>query len=182
MRINHQIRAKTVRVIGEDGEMLGIKTIFDALRLAEEAGLDLVEIAPNVEPPVVKVADYGKLRYDQQKKEKDGKRSQAQIRVKEVKVKPNIDIHDLEVKARHARDFLSKGNKVRLTCTFRGREMVHQEIGQRVVDGFCKALEDVSTVETPSKMMGKILSLVLAPAKGKKSPPKPGEPKAQKEL
>lgn len=158
--------------------MLGVKTIFEAIRLAEEAGLDLVEIAPNAEPPVVKISDYGKLRYDQQKKDKDSKRSQVQIKVKEVKIKPNIDQHDLETKARHARDFLSKGNKVKLTCTFRGREMVHQDIGQRVVDEFCKSLEDVCQVETPPKMMGRLLSLVLTPAKGKKSAPKPGELKS----
>lgn len=178
MRINHQIRAKTVRLVGEDGEMIGVKSIFDAQRMADDAGLDLVEIAPNAEPPVVKIANFGKLRYDQQKKEKDSKRAQIQVKVKEVKIKPNIDSHDLETKARHARDFLVKGNKVRLVCMFRGREMVHQEIGQKVVDDFCRALDDVSQVETPSKMMGKILSLVLSPAKGKKSAPKTGEAKA----
>jgi translation initiation factor IF-3 len=159
--------------------MLGVMSTFDAIRLAEEAGLDLVEIAPNAEPPVAKISDYGKLRYDQQKKDKDSKRAQIKIKIKEVKVKPNIDHHDLETKSRHARDFLNKGNKVKLTCTFRGREMAHQEIGQRVVDEFCKSLEDVCLVETPPKMMGRLLSLVLAPAKGKKSAPKAGELKAQ---
>lgn len=167
-----------MRVVGADGEMMGVMNLFDALRAAEDAGLDLVEIAPNAEPPVVKIADHGKMRYDQQKKEKDNRRASAQVKVKEVKIKPNIDVHDLETKQRHAREFLAKGDKVRLTCTFRGREMVHQSIGQRVVEDFCKGLEDVSTVETPSKMMGRVLSVVLAPAKGKKSSSKPGEPKA----
>jgi translation initiation factor IF-3 len=178
LRINHQIRAKTVRVVDAEGEMLGVKSLYDALRMAEEAGLDLVEISPNAEPPVVKISDYGKLRYDQQKKEKESKKAQVQVKVKEVKLKPNIDQHDIDTKARHAREFLSKGNKVRLVCTFRGREMVHQDIGQKVVDEFCKSLEDVCQVETPSKMMGRILSLILAPAKGKKAAPKAGEPKA----
>ncbi len=164
MRINREIRADRLRVITEDGEQLGILTLRDALARAEEAGLDLVEIAPLAKPPVAKIIDYGKFRYLQQKKEKDSKKSQVQIKVKEIKLKPNIDTHDLETKLKHARDFLLKGNKVRITCMFRGREMLHLDLGEKVVQEFCLALSDVGALESPPKLLGRSMSTVIAPS------------------
>ncbi len=168
MRINREIRADRLRVITEDGEQLGILTLRDALAKAEESGLDLIEIAPTAKPPVAKIMDYGKFRYLQQKKEKDSKKSQVQIKVKEIKFKPNIDMHDFHTKAKHAREFLLKGNKVRITCVFRGREMLHLDLGTKVIDRFCLELSDVAAVEAPPKLLGRAMSTTLAPS-GKRS-------------
>ncbi len=140
---------------------------FEALAMAEKAGLDLVEISPTAVPPVAKIIDYGKFRYHQTKKEKDSKKAQVQIKVKEIKLKPNIDTHDFQTKVKHARDFVQKGNKVRVSCTFRGREMLHIDLGEKVMREFCEALLDLAVVETTPKMMGRILSTVLVPS-GKK--------------
>ena len=151
-------------MISESGEQLGVLTLREALILAETAGLDLVEIAPTAKPPVAKIIDYGKFRYHQQKKEKDSKKAQVQIKVKEIKLKPNIDTHDFQTKLKHARDFLSKGNKVRISIMFRGREMLHIDLGERVVKQFCLDLSDISVVEAPPKMMGRTITTVLAPS------------------
>lgn len=151
----------------------------EALAMAESAGLDLVEIAPTAKPPVAKIIDYGKFRYHQQKKEKDSKKAQVQIKVKEIKLKPNIDTHDFHTKLKHARDFLSKGNKVRISIMFRGREMLHIDLGERVVKQFCQDLSDISVVEAPPKMMGRTITTVLAPS-GKK-PKSSASEQAQKE-
>lgn len=174
MRINREIRADRLRVIAEDGEQLGILTLRDALAKAEESGLDLVEISPTAKPPVAKIIDYGKFRYHQQKKEKDSKKSQVQIRVKEIKFKPNIDTHDFQTKAKHAREFLMKGNKVRVTCMFRGREMLHLDLGEKVVNRFCQELADISAMEVVPKLLGRAMSTTLVPT-GKRSKPKKGE-------
>jgi translation initiation factor IF-3 len=163
LRINREIRADRLRVITEDGEQLGILTLRDALAKAEEIGLDLVEIAPNAKPPVAKIIDYGKFRYHQQKKEKDSKKSQVQIKVKEIKVKPNIDTHDFKTKVNHAREFLLKGNKVRITCVFRGREMLHLDLGEKVVNQFCLDLADIAALEATPKLLGRSMSTTLAP-------------------
>jgi len=166
-------------VISESGEQLGVLTLREALAMAESAGLDLVEIAPTAKPPVAKIIDYGKFRYHQQKKEKDSKKAQVQIKVKEIKLKPNIDTHDFQTKMKHARDFLIKGNKVRISIMFRGREMLHIDLGEKVVKQFCLDLSDISTVESPPKMMGRTITTVLAPS-GKR--PKAAAPEqAQKE-
>ncbi len=157
-------------MISESGEQIGIMFLREALSRAEEAGLDLVEISPAAKPPVVKIVDYGKFRYHQQKKEKDSKKAQVQIRVKEVKLKPNIDDHDFQTKLKHAREFILKGNKVRISIMFRGREMLHIDLGQKVVDQFCVNLSDIALMESPPKLMGKTMSTVLSPS-GKK--PKP---------
>ena len=170
MRINREIRADRLRVISESGEQIGILTLREALTKAEEAGMDLVEISPMAKPPVAKIIDYGKFRYMQQKREKDSKKLQVQIKVKEVKLKPNIDTHDYETKMKHARDFLEKGNKVRITCMFRGREMLHIDLGEKVVKQFCLDLSDVAIVESPPKMLGRSMSTTLAPS-GKKVKP-----------
>jgi translation initiation factor IF-3 len=164
LRINKQIRAPKVRVIGSDGSQVGILAIRDALLKAQEENLDLVEIAPNAQPPVCKIVDYGKFRYDQTKREKESKKAQHQVKVKEVKLKPNIDEHDFQTKLKQARQFVEKGNKVKVTCMFRGREMAHPELGQKMVEKFCKGLEDIALVEAPPKLLGRNLIGVLAPA------------------
>ena len=175
MKVNREIRAPKVRVISHTGEQLGVVSAYEALAMAEEQGLDLVEIVPGSNPPVCKVMNFGKFRYDQSKREKENKKASHQIKVKEIKLKPNIDIHDLETKTRHAREFLAGGNKVKITCTFRGREMMHPEIGEKIVHTMCQQLEDVSVAESPPKMMGRMLLVVLAPgAKKKKEGAKQG--------
>ncbi len=168
MRINREIRAPRVRVIDRDGNQLGVLTLLDALQRAEQVGLDLVEIAASADPPVCKIIDFGKYRYQQTKKEKESKKGQHQVKVKEVKIKPTTDEHDLQTKMRHAREFIQKGNKVKITCTYRGREMLHQEIGLRVVQRLCNDLADIATPESPPKMFGRALSVVLAPGVKKK--------------
>ena len=160
-------------MITESGEQLGILTLREALIKAEEQGMDLVEIAPLAKPPVAKIIDYGKFRYHQTKREKDSKKAQVQIKVKEVKLKPNIDTHDFDTKVRHARDFLEKGNKVKVTCTFRGREMLHMELGQKIMRNFFDAVSDLSTVETMPKLMGRIITAVLVPSAKKVKASKP---------
>lgn len=185
LRINREIRADRLRVISETGEQIGVLTLREALARAEEAGLDLVEISPTARPPVAKIIDYGKFRYMQQKREKDSKKSQVQIKVKEIKLKPNIDTHDFETKLKHAREFLLKGNKVRITCMFRGREMLHLDLGERVVRQFCQELSDISMIEAPPKLMGRSMSTTLAPSGKKPKPikrPEKGEaPRAENE-
>jgi len=169
LRINREIRAPRIRVIDKDGNQLGVLTLIDALTRSEAVGLDLVEISPSADPPVCKIIDYGKYRYQQTKKEKESKKSQHQVKVKEIKVKPNTDEHDVQTKLRHAREFIAKGNKVRITCTFRGREMMHTEFGEKVVKRMCQDLADIATTESPAKMLGRNLSVVLAPGGKKKS-------------
>lgn len=167
MRINREIRADKVRVISESGGQVGIMPLWEALKMAEDAGLDLVEISPSAKPPVVKIIDYGKYRYHQQKKEKESKKSQTEIRVKEIKLKPNIDEHDFQTKLKHAREFILKGNKVRISIMFRGREMLHIDLGEKVVDRFCVALSDIAIIEAVPKLMGRTMTTVLSPS-GKK--------------
>lgn len=168
MKVNREIRAPKVRLISHTGEQVGIVALHEALAMAEEHGLDLVEIVPGSTPPVCKVMNFGKFRYDQSKREKESKKAQHQIKVKEIKLKPNIDVHDLETKTRHARDFLLHGDKVKITCMFRGREMMHPELGEKIVQKVCQDLEDISIPESPPKMMGRLLLVVLAPGSKKK--------------
>jgi translation initiation factor IF-3 len=168
LRVNREIRAPKVRLIGKDGKQIGIVSSLEALQEAEREGLDLVEISPHATPPVCKIVDYGKYRYQMTKKERESKKAQHQAKLKEIKVKPNIDDHDLLVKIKHAREFIEKGNKVRFTCMFRGREMAHPELGERITDRFIKELEDVAQIEAPVKLVGRFLSVVLAPLGKKK--------------
>ncbi len=168
LRINREIRAPKVRLIGKDGKQIGIVSIAEAQSYAERDSLDLVEISPNAVPPVCKIVDYGKYRYQMTKKERENKKGQHQAKLKEIKVKPNIDEHDLQVKIKRAREFIEKGDKVRVTCMFRGREMARPELGQKVADRIAEALRDVAQTEAPPKQMGRNYSLVLAPV-GKKS-------------
>jgi len=152
-----------VRLIGRDGSQVGIVSIRDALLHAEQAGLDLVEISPRAVPPVCKVIDYGKYRYQMTKKERENKKAQHQAKLKEIKVKPNIDEHDLMTKIKHAKEFIDKGNKVRITCMFRGREITRPELGAKVTERFMNELKGMAQVEAPPKRIGRHLSLVLAP-------------------
>lgn len=169
MRINKEIRSERVRVITEDGEQIGVLNIRQALDMAAEMGKDLVEISPNAEPPVCKIIDYGKFKYQQTKKEKEIKKAQHQIRVKEIKVRPNIDSNDLKTKENQLRDFILRGDKVRVTCTFRGRELLHIALGEKLIDQIVEDVSDIASVEAPAKLLGKTLSAVLMPAlKGSK--------------
>ena len=162
VQINEQIRDKEVRVIGEDGEQLGIMSSEAALKLADEAGLDLVKIAPNAAPPVVKIIDFSKYRYEQRRKEKEQKKKQNVIEVKEVRLTPNIDTNDLNTKVSAARKFLEKGNKVKVSIRFRGREMAHTQASRPMMDDFAAQLADVAVVEKPPKMEGRFMTMFLA--------------------
>ncbi|WES32222.1 translation initiation factor IF-3 [Varunaivibrio sulfuroxidans] len=162
-RVNRQITASTVRVIGPEAENFGVITVDEALRKAEEVGLDLVEISPNAEPPVCKVLDYGKFKYEEQKKRNEAKKKQKVIEVKEIKMRPGIDIHDYEVKMRNARRFLDNGDKVKVTLRFRGREMAHQNLGMDVLNRVRDELGEITKVEQFPKMEGRMMVMVLAP-------------------
>jgi len=160
--LNEQIRDKEVRLIGENGEQLGIMSSRDALKLAREAELDLVKIAPNAQPPVCKIMDYGKYRYEQARREKEAKKKQKVIEVKEVRLSPNIDDNDLNTKISAARKFIQKGNRVKVTLRFRGREMSHMAQSKHILDEFAEKLADVSVIEKPAKVEGRSLTLILS--------------------
>ena len=163
--INEQIRDKEVRVIGEDGEQLGIMSPRDAMKLAEEAGLDLVKIAPTAKPPVCKIVDYGKYRYELARKEKEAKKKQKIVEIKEIRLSPNIDTNDLNTKISAARKFLGKGNKVKVTLRFRGREMAHMQQSRHILDDFAEKLADIAVIEKPAKQEGRSLAMVLGEKK-----------------
>ena len=160
--INEQIRDKEVRLIGADGEQLGIMSSRDAQKLAEEAGLDLVKIAPTAKPPVCKIIDYGKYRYEQARKEKEAKKKQKTVELKEIRLSPNIDTNDLNTKINSAKKFIEKGNKVKVTLRFRGREMAHMNQSKYILDDFAEALADVAVVEKAPKVEGRSIGMVLA--------------------
>lgn len=162
-RVNRQIVADKIRLIGADGEMLGVVTVRDGLRAAEEAGLDLVEISPNAEPPVCKVLDYGKYKYQVQKKQQEAKKKQKVIEIKEIKLRPNIGAHDLEIKMRHVHEFLAEGDKVKFTLRFRGREMAHQELGAALLQKVREQLADKVRIESEPRSEGRMMVMVVAP-------------------
>ena len=161
--INEQIRDKEVRVIGEEGQQLGIMSSRDAMKLAKDAGLDLVKIAPTAKPPVCKIVDYGKFRYEQARREKEAKKKQKVIEVKELRLSPNIDTNDLNTKVNNARKFLEKGDKVKVTLRFRGREMGHPELGADIMKRFAESLADTANVDKPAKLEGRNMLMFLAP-------------------
>jgi len=163
--INEQIREKEVRVIGEDGEQLGVMATSEAMRLADEAEVDLVMIAPTAKPPVCKIVEYGKYRYEMMRKEKEAKKKQKTVELKEIRLSPNIDTNDLNTKVGAARKFLSKGDKVKITLRFRGREMAHMATSKHILDDFAEKLADCSVVEKPAKIEGRSITLVLAEKK-----------------
>ena len=159
--INEQIRDREIRLIGEDGQQLGIMSSREAMKIAREAELDLVKIAPQAKPPVCKIIDYGKYLYELAKKEKEAKKKQKTIEVKEVRLSPNIDSNDLNTKIASARKFIEKGNKVKVTLRFRGREMAHVQSSRHILDEFAKALEDIALVDKPAKMEGRSMAMFL---------------------
>ena len=159
--INEQIRDKEVRVIGADGEQVGVMSAKEAMKMAEDAGLDLIKIAPTAKPPVCKIADYGKFRYEQARKEKDAKKKQKVVEVKEIRLSPNIDTNDLNTKMNSARKFLTKGDKVKVTLRFRGREMAHMANSKHILDDFAAGLADVAVVDKEPKVEGKSMTMFL---------------------
>lgn len=163
MMVNDGIRAREVRLIGQNGEQLGVKSRNEAIEIASRVNLDLILVAPNAKPPVAKIMDYGKYRFEQQKKDKEARKNQKVINLKEVRLSPTIDEHDFNTKLRNARKFLEKGDKVKASIRFKGRAITHKEIGQKVLDRFAKECEDLGTIESKPKMDGRSMFLVLAP-------------------
>ena len=160
--INEQIRDREVRLIGPDGEQIGVVSSREAQKIADEAGLDLVKIAPNAKPPVCKVIDYGKYRYDLARKEKDAKKKQKTVELKEIRLSPNIDTNDLNTKMNAAKKFLAKGNTVKITLRFRGREMAHMNSSKHILDDLAEQLSDIAVVEKAPKIEGRSIGMVLA--------------------
>ncbi|MCC8046422.1 MAG: translation initiation factor IF-3 [Clostridiales bacterium] len=159
--INEQIRDREIRLIGEHGEQLGIMSAKEAQKLAREADLDLVKIAPTAKPPVCKIIDYGKYRYELARKEKEARKKQKTVEIKEIRLSPNIDENDLNTKVSSARKFLAKGNKVKVTLRFRGREMAHMQANRYILEDVAKSLADVAVVDRPIKQEGRTLTLFL---------------------
>ncbi|WP_027284827.1 translation initiation factor IF-3 [Rubritepida flocculans] len=162
-RVNEEIRVPQVRLIDENGEMIGVMSIRDALYRAYQAGLDLLEISPNAVPPVCKITDYGKFKYEQQKKANEARKKQKIVEIKEIKVRPNIDDHDYEVKMKQAKSFISEGDKVKVTLRFRGREMAHQELGVKLLERIRAELADMVKVESMPRLENRQMVMVLAP-------------------
>ncbi|MCI5566548.1 MAG: translation initiation factor IF-3 [Veillonellaceae bacterium] len=169
MRINGEIHIREVRVTSATGEQLGIMPTREAMRLAEEQHLDLVEVAPKARPPVCRIMDFGKYRYEQQKREKEARKKQKVITIKEVKLRPNIEQHDYEVKLKHAMRFLGEGNKVKVTIMFRGRELSHPELGQEILDRVAEDLKDSIIVDRKPKLEGRNMIMIVAPKAASKN-------------
>lgn len=161
LMINEQIRDREIRLIGEDGEQLGIMSARDAMKLAREANLDLVKIAPTAKPPVCKIIDYGKYRYEQARREKEARKKQKIIEVKEIRLSPNIDTNDLNTKVNQARKFVSGGNKVKVAVRFRGRELAHTAVGKTILEDFAQKLSDIAVIDKPAKLEGKSMVMFL---------------------
>ncbi|SFI81161.1 translation initiation factor IF-3 [Thermoflavimicrobium dichotomicum] len=162
-QVNEAIRAREVRLIGPDGDQLGIKPLKEALKLAQELNLDLVNVAPQAKPPVCRIMDYGKFRYEQSKREKEARKKQKIIQVKEVRLSPTIDENDVQTKLKNVKKFLQKGDKVKLTIRFRGREITHQELGRRVLDRMANEVKDLSEIERHPKVEGRQMIMILTP-------------------
>ena len=161
LMINEQIRDKEVRLVGENGEQLGIMSSRDAQKMADDAGLDLVKIAPTAKPPVCKIVDYGKYRYEQVRREKEAKKKQKTIEIKEIRLSPNIDTNDLNTKMNAARKFIGKGDKVKVTLRFRGREMAHMANSKHILDDFAEELSEIAVIEKAPKVEGRSMTMVL---------------------
>ena len=163
VRINRAIRVKEVRVIDPEGKQLGILPIFEALRVAASVELDLVEVSPKSEPPVCRIMDYGKFKYQQQKKAHDAKKKQAVIHLKEVKMRPKTEEHDFQFKLRHIESFLKEGNKIKVTVVFRGRELAHPDLGRNMVNRIVEGIKEIGKVEQDAKFEGRNFIMILAP-------------------
>jgi translation initiation factor IF-3 len=177
-RVNERIRAREVRLIDEDGQMVGVMTSAQALSLARERGLDLVEVSPMASPPVCKLMDYGRFKYEQSKKENEARKHQKVSELKEIRLSPRTDDHDLDVKVRKIEEFLGEGDKVKVGVRFRGRELAHPEIGRRLLDKILEGLKGIAVVERPAIMEGKIMSMIVSRAPGWE-PPKKAAPVAR---
>jgi len=164
-RVNSEINSPTIRLVDQNGNMLGVVQATEGLRLAEQAGLDLVEISPGAAPPVCKILDYGKYRYEIQKKAHEARRKQKVIQIKEIKLRPTIDKHDLEIKVRNVIGFVEEGDKVRITLRFRGREMDHQELGMQVLERVQESLKEQAKIESPPRIEGKQIVMMVGPNK-----------------
>ncbi|QKI83697.1 translation initiation factor IF-3 [Kroppenstedtia eburnea] len=163
--VNEAIRAREVRLIDSDGNQLGIQPLREALRLAREADLDLVNVAPKAKPPVCRIMDYGKYRYEQSKREKEARKNQKTIQIKEIRFSPSIEEHDVNTKLRNVKKFLSNGDKVKLTIRFRGREITHQDIGRRILNRMAEEVKEIGDVERYPKMEGRHMIMILSPKK-----------------
>ena len=163
MRVNERIRIREVRLIDEDGSQLGVVPTQEALQAARDKGLDLVEVAPNANPPVARLMDYGKYRYEESRKEREARKKQKQAQVKEIRFTPNIDTHDLETKVRHARKFLSAGDKVKVAVRFRGRQNLHRDLGRDLLLHVIELLEDIAQVDQMPRSEGRDMSMLLSP-------------------
>lgn len=161
--VNEGIRARELRLISDNGDQLGVKTKQEALKMAEDANLDLVLVAPKAKPPVAKIMDYGKYRFELQKKQREARKKQKVVNIKEVRLSPTIDTNDFNTKMKNTRKFLSKGDKVKVSIRFKGRAITHKDIGRDVLNRFAEATEDVATVESKAKMDGRSMFLMLAP-------------------
>ena len=167
LQINEEIMDKEVRLISNDGEQLGIVTSAQALKIAAEKNLDLVKIAPQAKPPVCKIMDYGKYRFEQSKREKEAKKNQRIVEIKEIRLSPNIDVHDFDTKVGHAKKFLTAGNKVKVSIRFRGREMTHTDLGLTIMADFADKCAEIASVEKPAKLEGRQMLMFLAPKSSK---------------
>jgi len=176
LRTNEQIRVREVRLIDDAGEQKGVLPTAEALRMAKELGLDLVEIAPQSNPPVCKILDYGKFKFEQEKKLKDNRKHQKIVKIKEVRMQPKIDDHDLDFKSKHVRTFLLEGNKVKVTIRFRGRELAHTEIGEEVLKSVLTKIEGIYAMESPPRMEGRFMSMMLIPKAPAIKKPEPQRP------
>jgi translation initiation factor IF-3 len=163
LRINEQIRVREVRLIGDEGEQQGIMPTVQALEMAKTQGLDLVEVAPQANPPVCKILDYGKFKFENEKKVRDAKKRQKLLKLKEIRMQPKIDDHDLDFKSKHVKEFLAEGNKVKVTIRFRGRELAHTELGLDVLNDVLKRIEGDYVMDKPPAMEGRFMSMVLSP-------------------
>ncbi len=161
LMINEQIRCKEVRVIGEEGQQLGVMALRDALNMAKDAGVDLVMVSPSANPPVCRIVDYGKFKYEQLRREKEAKKKQKTVEVKEVRLSPNIDVNDLNTKCNSARKFIEKGNKVKVSLRFRGREMAHIDSTKHILEDFAEKLSDIAVIEKAPKMEGRSMMMFL---------------------
>ncbi|MEA5031473.1 MAG: translation initiation factor IF-3 [Sphaerochaeta sp.] len=171
LRINRQIRAREVFVIDAEGNQKGVMNAFAAIDLAEQSGLDLVEVSPNANPPVCKILDYGKYRYEQEKRNREAKKNQTIVKLKEIRMQPKIERHDMEFKTKAVAEFLGEGNKVKISVRFRGRELAHTELGKVVLDAILQILTDNEVgynLDRPAMMEGRMMSLIISPAKGKR--------------
>jgi translation initiation factor IF-3 len=161
LRVNHRIRAKEVRVVGDAGEQLGVMTVQDALKRAEEAGFDLVEVAPTAVPPVCRIIDYSRYKYEQEKREKEARKKQKVVHIKELRLGPKIGEHDYQFKLRYLEDFLKRGDKVKVTMMFRGREMSHMDIGRKVLDRLASDISSIGEIEESPRLEGRIISMTV---------------------